>query len=92
MPSFSAKIRHMALPGDLRDQLDKLDQQIIELLAERLDLVEEAQKNDEEGLSSSDVNDIVAEWEEIADEKAWNVPAMGRIARGVSDLCKPSGE
>lgn len=82
----------MTASGDLRDHLEKIDRQIIELLGERIDACEEAAEEEEEGLSGESVVDMVAEWEEIADEKGWNVPAMGRIARGISDVCKAQAE
>jgi hypothetical protein len=61
-------------------------------LMERVETAKEARENDEDGAFTEDQADMIAEWEEIADEKALNVPAMGRIAKGVSDLCKPQGE
>ena len=78
----------MTLPHDIQEQVSKIDQQIIDLLEERMSLCQEALNEDDEALGSEYVADTVGEWEAWADEKGWNLHILGKVCRAVIELCK----
>jgi chorismate mutase len=82
----------MAISHDLRDQIDKIDQQMIDLIAERIELCQDASDEEDDIFGPEYQADVIAEWEEIADEKGWNITAMGKICRGLLELCKNQAE
>lgn len=72
---------------DVHEQLQKIDSQLIELIAERMDLYRLALEEDEEGMKDH-ISEATAEWEEAAEEKGWNANLMARVCKGVVDLCR----
>jgi hypothetical protein len=80
----------MPTTHDIREQIQKLDEQIVSLLEERLSLYGDM-KEDEDDESDS-MGSTVAEWEEMADERGWNAVVMGKIGRVVEELCKSATE
>lgn len=82
----------MTISHDLQEQLSKVDQKIIELLAERIALSKEALEEDEEALSSDYAADTVGEWEAAADERGWNLHTIGKVCRSIVEHCKAMTE
>lgn len=74
--------------SDIHDHLQKIDHQIIDLIAERMDLYRVAIEEDEEGINSDHLAESLAVWEETAEEKGWNAGLMGKVCRGIVDLCR----
>ncbi|MBI1813002.1 chorismate mutase [Candidatus Peregrinibacteria bacterium] len=77
---------------DLRDHLKKIDRQIFDLIAERVARCQEAKEQDEETFDAESQTDTIAEWEEMADEKGWNLSTVNRIAKGILDVCKSGND
>lgn len=74
---------------DIHQDIQKIDRQIVELIAERMDLYRLAIADDEEGVTTADhVSEALADWEEAAEEKGWNAGLMSKVCRGIVDLCK----
>lgn len=74
--------------SDIHDQLIKLDHQIMDLVAQRMDLYRIAMEEDEEGFNRDHLGESLAEWEEVAEEKGWNAGLMSKVCRGIVDLCR----
>jgi hypothetical protein len=79
-----------SMTHDLREQIARIDEQIVDLLAQRVSLYEEAMENAEDFASSD--TDIVADWEAMADERGWSMTTMANICRWVQKLCKSGVE
>ncbi|MDO8648735.1 MAG: chorismate mutase [Candidatus Peregrinibacteria bacterium] len=84
---FGKDTRDMTVAYDIRGQLTKLDQQIIDLLAQRAALYQEAMDEDEEGATSA-LADSLSFWEEEADEHGWSTAVANKICRSLHEICK----
>lgn len=82
----------MSVSHDVRDQIEKIDQQIVDLIAQRATLYQEAAEQDEEGMSADHDADTIAEWEGAADERGLNMTVMGNVCRGILKACRSVGE
>lgn len=78
----------MPITQSLASQLHTIDRQIVELLAERVSISREALDEDSNVFSASTQNEIIADWEEMADEKGLNPGVVGLIGRAAMKLCK----
>jgi len=77
---------------DSRLQLEKLDQQVIKLLAERMQFCAEARARDE-GLDSRDVEtEIISMWLEEAVDQGLDEVIVDRVANLVVRLCRAEDE
>jgi chorismate mutase len=82
----------MPVSHSLREQLVKLDQQIVDLLAERVNLCQKALEEDEGVFDDATQAEFVTEWEGMADEQGLHVPSVSGICRLVMKMCRVSGE
>lgn len=82
----------MPVPTDIRSQLTKIDEEIIDLLAERAAICQKALEEDEEAFSPESQAEIVADWEAAGDEKGLSMPTMGALCKQVIRLCQSAGE
>ena len=77
---------------DTRLQLEKLDQQILKLLVERVQLCVEARTRDE-GLDSREVEtDIISTWIEEAVDQGLDEVIVEKIANLTVRLCREEDE
>ena len=82
----------MVTMTDTRLQLEKLDQQILRLLAERVQICVEARMRDE-GLDSREVEtDIVSIWIEAAVDMGLDEVMVEKIANLTVRLCREDDE
>ena len=82
----------MAITQDTRQQIRKIDEQIIGLLAQRVNACRRALEEDEEGLAGDDLAETVSHWVEEGDERGLNVGVMGSIAKLAIRLCHVTEE
>ncbi|TSC57892.1 MAG: hypothetical protein Greene041619_897 [Candidatus Peregrinibacteria bacterium Greene0416_19] len=82
----------MPISHHLLDQIQKIDQQIINLLEQRVKYCQEAAEEDERALSPEYLMEFMEEWNAAAEEKGWNIGIMNRIGKGVNELCRSAGE
>ena len=75
------------MTGDVRDKIEKLDEEILRLLADRVALSQE--EDDPDVLGAEYQADVLAQWDASADEHGWNPGFTAKICRGVLELCKP---
>ena len=76
------------MTGDVRDKIAQIDEELIQLLAERRALCQEAQEEDPDILGDEAQTDVHAQWDEAADEHGWNPPILARICKAIIDLCR----
>ncbi len=88
----SGKIAAMPVPSDLRGQIEKLDEQIITLLAERVTLCQKALEEDEAAFGAAEQAETLVQWEGAADEHGLNMSLMAAICKLVLRLCKSTEE
>jgi len=81
----------MTVTHDIRDQIEKIDEQIVDLLAQRVTLMQESLE-DEEPLGPETDIDTIAQWEGMAEERDWNMTTMANICKWVLKLCRNVGE
>ena len=86
------KDARMPVSHSLRQQLEKLDQQIVDLLGERVNLCQKALEEDEGVFDDATLGEFVTEWEGMADEQGLHVPSVSGICKLVLKMCKISGE
>lgn len=82
----------MAVSHDLRSQLEKIDLQILDLLEQRVSLCQELLEEDEDAVTPEYQADMLAAWEEAADERGWSLGALMKVWKGIVDLCKTMAE
>ncbi len=82
----------MPVSHSLREQLMKLDQQIVDLLAERVNLCQKALEEDEGVFDDATQAEFISEWEGMADEQGLHVSSVSGICRLVMKMCRVSGE
>ncbi len=82
----------MAVRDDIRRQLQKIDEQIISLLAERHGLCQDALEEDHEAFDAAALTEIISDWEGGADERGLHMPTMNKLCRLCNQLCLTSGE
>lgn len=78
----------MMTTHDVRTAIEKIDEEIIRLLAERSACFHEAQEEDPESLGAEFQADVVAHWDEAADEHGWNPVVSAKICKAVTELCR----
>jgi chorismate mutase len=78
----------MKVAHDITQKIEKIDTEIIQLLAERVSLYQEASEEDPDALSIEQAADSQAQWDEAADEHGWNPAILMKICRGVLELCR----
>ena len=80
------------MPGahDVRDRVEKIDEEIHRLLEDRRALCEEAWEEDPEFIGAEFEADVRSQWEAYADEREWKMGAAMRICGGIVDLCRKS--
>lgn len=84
--------REMAVRDDIRRQLQKIDEQIIGLLAERYGLCQDALEEDSDAFDAAALTEMVSDWENSADEQGLHMPTMSKLCRLCNQLCLMSGE
>ncbi|MDD4319438.1 MAG: hypothetical protein PHW10_03900 [Candidatus Peribacteraceae bacterium] len=72
----------------IRDRLEKIDEDLLRLLGDRVSLCEEAQEDDPEFMGPESLGDMLAQWDAAADEHGWNPALTARLCKGVYELCK----
>ena len=78
----------MMATHDVQTAIQKLDEEIIRLLSERVSLYREGQEEDPDSMSAEHQADVMAHWDEAADEHGWS-PAMAmKICRSITELCR----
>lgn len=82
----------MPVPQDIRHQLAKIDEQIIDLIAERATLCQKALEEDEEALGSAYQAEVISDWEGAADERGLNMATMNHLCKMIIKLCQSSAE
>jgi len=78
------------MPPDITSKLDEVDQQIFDLLEQRVGLCQQAMEEGDD--AEEQLNNYEGEglWEEAADERGLNVTRMGRIHKEIVALAKES--
>ena len=77
----------MSSVADLRRQVDKIDIQIIELLARRNGIVKQVMTQlDEEGPDVDREQQVLANWLEEGFDHDLNEPALAKVAHAVMEL------
>jgi chorismate mutase len=72
--------------------LAKIDEQLIDLLTERLTLCQKALEEDEEALGSAYQAETLTDWEGAADERGLNMATMNHLCKMVIKLCQSTEE
>lgn len=75
-----------------KDQIEKIDQQILHLLEERHHLYEDAREQEEDLPTDSEDQEVVEQWMEDATERGLDERFVEKICRLVLGLCKKGGE
>ncbi len=88
----SVKMPVMPVSHSLREQLVKLDQQIVDLFAERVNLCQKAMEEDEGVFDDTTQSEFVHEWEGMADEHGMHVGTVSGICKLVLKLCRVSAD
>ena len=78
----------MPVPRDIRDQLTKIDEQIIDLLSERTTLCQKALEEDEAAFGHAEQAETLSDWEGAADERGMNITTMNHLCKLVMKLCQ----
>lgn len=73
-------------------QLQKIDQQILDLLGQRIVLCQQAVEEDEAALSSVHQTEVLEEWQLAAEENGWNMGETVRMCRGMLGVCRSAVE
>jgi hypothetical protein len=81
----------MAPVHTLQDRVQKIDQQMIDLAAERTTLCQQLIEEHEE-VAEEIAAETVGLWSDAADEHGWPMGVTAKIARGFIDLCRVQGE
>jgi chorismate mutase len=66
----------MPVSQDIRQQLLKIDEQLIDILAERVNICQKAMEEDEDAFNPATQAEIISDWEAAADERGLNVVTM----------------
>ncbi len=82
----------MPVSHDIAEQLQKIDAQIVELFAERVNFCRKALEEDEEAFDHASNTEIIAFWDEEADGRGLNIGVMNQICKLVLKLCKAGEE
>lgn len=71
----------MPIPQDIRHQLQKIDEQMIDLLSERTTLCQKALEEDEHAFEGAYQAETLTDWEAGADEKGLNLLVMTQLCK-----------
>ena len=82
----------MAVRSDIRAQLTKLDEQIIDLLGERMNLCQKATEEEEHAFDGATQAEMISAWEEAAEEQGMNPVHMNHLCKMVMKLCQATEE
>ncbi len=82
----------MPVPHDIQDQLQKIDEQLIDLLAERVNFCKRALEEDEEAFGSASQAETITYWEEEADARGLSLGGMNQLCKMVMKLCRNTEE
>jgi chorismate mutase len=82
----------MPIPQDIRHQLQKIDEQIIDLLSERFTLCHKAIEEDEGAFDAAYQAETLTDWEGAADEKGLNLLMMNHLCKLVMKLSQSTEE
>jgi chorismate mutase len=82
----------MPIPQDIRHQLTKIDEQIIDLLSERGTLCQKALEEDEHAFEAAYQAETLTDWEGAADEKGLNMTVMNHLCKLVMKLTQSTEE
>ncbi len=82
----------MPVPSDIVSQLSKIDEQIITLLAERVNVCRKAVEEDEQAFNAGAQTEIIAAWEEAADEHGLNMGVKHHLCKLIIKLCQVAEE
>jgi chorismate mutase len=82
----------MPVRSDISGQLTKIDEQIIALLAERVNICQKALEEDEHAFDASAQTEIVGIWEEAAEEEGLNMALMSHICKSIQKLSQTTEE
>jgi len=82
----------MAVLHNVGAHIEKIDQQIINLIEQRVALCQEALEEDSAALSPAHEAETVAHWTGEAEHRGLDETAMERICKAVISLCKKMGE
>ena len=82
----------MAITQDTRQQVRKIDDQIIGLLAQRVNACRKVLEEDEEGLAAEDLAEIVSHWVGEGEERGLNIGVMSSLAKMTIKLCQVAEE
>lgn len=77
---------------DTLREIEKIDEQMIDLLSQRMMLCQEALEEDEDALGAEYHATVISHWEGAADERGWSTAVLGKICRAVMEFCKTGGE
>lgn len=78
----------MIATEDLTARLEKVDEEIIRLIAERVALCQEAAEEDPEALGGETWAEVHAHWDAAADEHGWNPSTTMKVVKPLNDLCR----
>ena len=82
----------MPVPSDLSTQLTKIDEQLIDLLSERVNFCQKALEEDEHAFGSAAQAETIALWEEAADERGLSPSVMNHLCKLVMKLSQSAEE
>jgi chorismate mutase len=82
----------MAVSGNIGTHLTKIDEQLIALIAERVNACQKALEEDENAFDAAAQAELVATWEEAADEKGLNMTVMSHICKLLMKLSQAGEE
>ena len=82
----------MAVSNNIGAQLSKIDEQIIDLLAERVNACQKALEEDEHAFDGAAQAEMIAAWEEAAEEQGLNMGMMNHICKSLIKLCQATEE
>lgn len=82
----------MAVLHNVGAQLEKIDQQIINLIEHRIALCQDALEEDSDALSAAHDAETVAFWTTEADQRGIDETGLEKVCKSVLGLCRKMGE
>lgn len=82
----------MPIAQDIRHQLQKVDEQLIDLLSERVTLCQKALEEDEHAFGSAVQAETISDWEGFADEKGLHPLLMNQLCKLVMKISQTTEE
>jgi chorismate mutase len=73
---------------DAHHKIEKIDEEIIRLLSDRVTLCHDLLEEDSEALGAEYQADVLAQFDAAADEHGWSVVAAMKTCRGILEMCK----